>query len=88
MGLRWIPGRACGTLESCRQGADFIEETGAHFDAQAHISTQPPSPREEARIQGAYEDQERGRCVEPAPRGGPQARICQRWLSRLAAAVT
>ena len=79
----WIPGSTCAILGTCRQGADFQEETGAHFHAQAHISTQPPQTREDSRFPRAYEDQERRSRVEPPPGHWPQACGCQRRLPRL-----
>ncbi len=80
----WIPGATCCTLRICRQGADFSYETGAHYHAQAHISTQSPPPREDARVSRAHEDQERRSRVEPPPRYRPQACGCKRRLPRLA----
>src|ERR1035437_4588892 len=69
--------------QRCCQSADSLEETGAHFHAQAHISTQPPPPCENARVPGAHEDQGRRCRVEPPPCNRPQARISQRRLPRL-----
>ena len=80
---RWIPGPASCKLKTCRQGPDFTTESGAHFDAQAHISTQPPSPREDARFSSPHEVQERSRGTEPPPRGRPQTRLSQRRSPRL-----
>ena len=68
----------------CCQSADSLEETGAHFHAQAHISTQPPPPCKDTRLQGAHEDQGRRCRVEPPPCHWPQARCSQRRLPRLA----
>src|SRR5580698_4254477 len=59
------------------------EEAGAHFHAQAHISAQSPQARQDSRLSGPHEDQERSRRAQPPPRTGPQARCCQRWLPRL-----
>jgi len=84
----WIPGQASCKLNTCRQGADFTEEIGAHFHAQAHISTQPPPPREEARLPRPHENQERSCRVEPSPRRWPQACIRQRRASRLSSRRT
>jgi hypothetical protein len=54
---------------------EFQEDRGAHFHAQAHISTQSPQTREDARISRADEDQERRSRVEPPSRHWPQARV-------------
>ena len=40
----WIPERGSDILGDAVKSADSIEETGAHFYAKAHISTQPPQP--------------------------------------------
>ena len=69
--------------QSCCQSADSFKETGAHFYAQAHISTQPPPPCENTRVPGAHEDQGRRCRVEPPPCHWPQARCSQRRLPRL-----
>ena len=56
---------------------------GAHSDAEAHISTESPPPRQDAWLQGPHEEQSwAGRIVAPS-RQGPQARLCQRRLPRL-----
>ncbi len=80
---RWIPGATCDTLKTCRQGADFLQEAGAHFHAQAHISTQSPQTREDARFPGTDEDQERGSRVEPPACQGTAQDRRQRRLPRL-----
>jgi hypothetical protein len=36
---RWIPERGSDILGDAVKSADSLEETGAHFHAQAHIST-------------------------------------------------
>jgi len=66
---------------------DFREDRGAHFHAQAHISTQSPQTREDAWISRADEDQERRSRVEPPSRHWPQACVGERWLPRLATGV-
>lgn len=90
-GTRWYRARGRG-LDSKRDlrytkylpsRLRFSTETGAHFHAQAHISTQPPPPRQDSRISCAHEDQERGRGAEPPPRRGPQAGFSQRRTPRL-----
>ena len=83
----WIPGSTCDILRTCRQGADSYQETGAHFHAQAHISTQPPQTREDARFPRADEDQERRSRIEPPSRDWPQTCVGQRRLPRLTSAV-
>ena len=80
---RWLPRPTCDILNTCRQGSDFQKETGAHFYAQAHISTQPPSPLEDARLSLTYEDQVGRSRAEPSSCRRPQARLSQRWFSRL-----
>src|ERR1700733_1290086 len=60
------------------------EEPGAHFHAQAHISAQSPQARQDPRISGPHEDQERSRRAQPPTRAGPQARCRQRRFPRLA----
>jgi len=81
----WIQEPICGILKTCRPGRDFdTEDSGAHFHAQAHISAQPPQAGQDTRLPGPHEDQERSRRAQPPPRAGPQARIGQRWLPRLA----
>jgi ribonuclease P protein component len=53
-------------------------------NAEADIPTQPPPPRQSARVPAAHEDQERaGRAVAP-PRQGTQARLGEPRLPRLA----
>jgi ribonuclease P protein component len=79
----WIPGSTFDILKSCRKGSDSKRVIGAHFYAQAHISTQPSPSRQDARLSFAHEDKIRGSGVEPSPRGRPQARLRQRWISRL-----
>jgi len=81
--LGWIPGPNCDRLETCRQGEDSLQETGAHFHAQAHISTQSPQARENPWFPRPHEDQERRRRPQPPPRHRPQARGRQRRLPRL-----
>lgn len=56
---------------------------GAHFHAEAHISTQPPSSVKDPRLPGPYEDQERRGSIVPAPGQGPPSRVRQRGLPRL-----
>jgi hypothetical protein len=80
---RWLPRPTSDILNTCRSGSDSRQETGAHFYAQAHISTQPASPFEDARLSLTYEDQIGSRRAEPSPCRGPQARLSQRRLSRL-----
>src|ERR1700733_12512958 len=60
------------------------EEPGAHFHAQAHFSAQSPQARQDPRLSGPHEDQERSRRAQPPPRAGPQARCRQRRFPRLA----
>jgi hypothetical protein len=80
---RWIPGPTCDTLSTCRQGKDFNQETGAHFHAQAHISTESPQTRENPWLPRSHEDQGWRSRAQPPSRHGPQARVGQRWLPRL-----
>ena len=82
-GVDWIQSQTSDILNTCRQGRDFRQETGAHFHAQAHISTQPASPLENAWLPLADEDQIGSSRAEPSACGGPQARFRQRWISRL-----
>src|ERR1700679_2174293 len=79
----WISNPTFDILNTCRHGQDFSKETGAHFDAQAHISTEPSSPSKNARLPRAHEDQERRRRSEPPPCRRPQARRRKRRLPRL-----
>ena len=51
----------------------FFRNSGAQFHAKAHISTQPSSPLQGARLSHAYEDQERSRSAVPPAREGPHA---------------
>ena len=60
-----------------------IFSLGAHSDAEAHISTESPPPRQDAWLPDPHEDQGGpGRTVAPS-RQGPQARVCQPRLPRL-----
>jgi ribonuclease P protein component len=53
------------------------------FHAEAHISTQPPPPFQDARVSHPYEDEERsGRSFAP-PRQGTQARLRKCRIPRL-----
>jgi hypothetical protein len=79
----WIPSSTFDILNTCHIGEDFRQETGAHFYAQAHISTQPASPLKDARLSLTYEDQVGSCRAEPSPCSRPQARLSQRRLSRL-----
>ena len=56
---------------------------GAHSDAEAHVSTESPPPRENSRLPGPHEEQSRAGCVVAPPRQGAQARLGKRGLSRL-----
>ncbi len=69
--------------EEMPEARNFRQETGAHFNAQAHISTQPASSLKNAWLPLTNEDQGRRSGAEPSPCHGPQARLRQRWLSRL-----
>ena len=82
-GAYWILGSTCDILKTCRPGTDFHQGTGAHFHAEAHISTKPTQTREDPWISCADEDQERRSRFEPSPRHWPQACFCKRWLPRL-----
>ncbi len=74
-----------GILEETVIDADFFRgERGAQLDAEAHISTQPPPPREDPRVQGAHEDQIRRGRAQPSPRRGPQESFSKREPSGLA----
>jgi len=79
----WIPGPTYGTLNSCRQGEDFHQKTGAHKYAQAHISAQSPQARQDSRFSRPHENQERRSRIEPSSRHWPQARSRQRRIPRL-----
>ena len=79
----WIQSQTFDILNTCRRGQDFRQETGAHFHAQAHISTQPASPLENAWLPLADEDQVRSSRAEPPPRCGAQARFRKCWIPRL-----
>src|SRR5271155_1637801 len=59
---------------------------GAHFHAEAHISTQPPSPFQDPRLSCPHENQERGRGIVPPSRQGSPSRLGERGLPRLIAA--
>ena len=61
----------------------FLEETGAHFHAQAHISTKSTQAREDSRFPRTDEDQGGRSGAEQAPRHRPQTRGSQRRLPRL-----
>jgi hypothetical protein len=65
---------------------EFREDRGGHFHAQAHISTQSPQTRKDARIPRADEDQERRGRAEPPSRHWPQACVGERRLPRLGSA--
>src|SRR5205814_8679361 len=80
---RWLQSPTFDILNTCRQGQDFRQDTGAHFNAQAHISTQPASSLEDAWLPLADEDQIRSSRAEPPPCDRSQARLCQCWISRL-----
>jgi ribonuclease P protein component len=80
---RWIQRPTFDILNTCRQGQDFREETGAHFYAQAHISTQSASSLESAWLPFTHEDQVRRGRAEPASRSGPQACLSERRIPRL-----
>jgi hypothetical protein len=84
---RWIPGAASCKLNTCRQGEISTRKSTRTQErisnAQAHIPTQPPSPREDARLPGPHEDQERSRRIEPSPRSRPQACLRERGSPRL-----
>jgi hypothetical protein len=84
--LRWIPRPASCKLNTCRQGADSIRKQERISNAQAHISTQPPPPREDTRLSRPHEDQERSCRVEPSPRRWSQACGRQRRIPRLSPA--
>jgi len=58
---------------------------GAHTDAEAHISTEPPPPIQDPWLSRTHEDQSRASCTFPPPRQGPQACLRQRRVPRLAA---
>ena len=61
-----------------------LVELGAQFShAQAHISTEPASPQQSARLPGTHEDQERPRGTFASSRQGTQARLGFAGLSRL-----
>jgi hypothetical protein len=57
----------------CLPDIIFHKNSGAQFHAEAHISTQPPSPLQSSRLSHSNEDQERSRRIVPAAREGPQA---------------
>ena len=80
---RWILSPTFDILNTCQIGEDIRQETGAHFYAQAHISTQPASPLEDARLSLTNEDQVGSCRAEPSPCSRTQARLSQCWLSRL-----
>jgi ribonuclease P protein component len=80
---RWIQRPTFDILNTCRQGQYFRQETGAHFYAQAHISTQPASSLESAWLPFTHEDEIRRGRAEQASRRGPQARLSKRRIPRL-----
>ena len=82
-GARWLQRPTFDILNTCRSGSNFRQEAGAHFYAQAHISTQPASPLEDAWLSLTYEDQVGSSRAEPSSRRRPQARLSERWFSRL-----
>src|SRR5262249_7609685 len=56
---------------------------GAHFHAEAHISTESPPPLEDPRVSQPHENEERS-CSSFAPScQGPQARFCECRIPRL-----
>ena len=79
----WIQSQTFDILNTCRSGADFRQEAGAHSYAKAHISTQPASSLKDAWLPLADEDQIGSRRTEPSPCDRPQARCRQRRVSRL-----
>jgi hypothetical protein len=79
----WLQSPTFDILNTCHLGEDFRQETGAHFYAKAHISTQPASSLKDARLSLTYEDQGGSCCAEPSPCRRPQARLSQRRLPRL-----
>jgi len=83
-GLKCSP---AGILRDAAKAKISLRKTGAHFHAQAHISTQPPPPREDSRIPGAHEDQVGRSCHQPPSRSRTQARRGQRGLPRLASSA-
>jgi len=79
----WIQTPTFDILNTCRLGQDFRRETGAHFYAQAHISTQPAPSLKDAWLPLTHEDQIGCSCAQPPPRHRPEACLRQRRLSRL-----
>jgi len=79
----WLQTPTFDILNTCHLGEDFRQETGAHFYAKAHISTQPASPLKDARLSLTYEDQVGSSRAEPSSCRRPQARLSQRRLPRL-----
>ena len=86
-GWHWIPGAASCKLNTCRQGEISTRKSTRTQErisnAQAHIPTQPPSPRENARLSRPHENQERSRGIEPSPCRWPQACFRERGSPRL-----
>ena len=79
----WIQTPTFDILNTCRSGHDFRQETGAHFYAQAHISTQPASSLENAWLPLTNEDKTGSSRTEPPSCVRPQACLRKRWLPRL-----
>jgi hypothetical protein len=75
---KWKQNLLSGILEEVQEQKDFLRRQGAQFNAEAHISTQPPPPREDTRLQGAHEDELRRRRAQPSPGRGPQAGLRKR----------
>ena len=86
---KWHEGRALDSNPASPvylnliEAQSFCRRAGARSYAQAHISTQPPPPREDSRFPRAHEDQCRRRRAQPPPGRRPQTCFCQRRLSRL-----
>jgi hypothetical protein len=69
--------------QSSRAPIQNIRIQERRFHAEAHISTQPTQPFEDARLSQPHEDQKRRSGFVAAARQGPQACFRQRRLSRL-----
>ena len=79
---RWILEFACDILKLLLNRRFSLGNRSGSL-CPNDISTQPPPPRENARLQVAHEDQCRRSRAQPPPRRGPQARLRQRRAPRL-----
>ncbi len=77
--------RTASTQVKCRTavGADFRQETGAHFLCPSAHFNPTAATAEDAWISLAHEDQVGRRRAEPSPCHRPQACCCQRRIPRL-----